>query len=532
MSETRDWVQPQVVTTGCCEASRWHLRLTGRDNDRSASRLAGIANNPAAPAGLLLAVARAGGRLPRLVLAERLSRESLLSDESPDLVATLVGAAVDAGDPHLLERLVGNGDFPPDAIAALALSPDHRVRAEVPWMTACPEQTLAALADDPHPEVRRSIAWLGGLSPELQTKLARDPDPAVRDAIGQRQGLSAEIVKILAQDEVATIRALVVEQADDSLAEELAADPDPEAREAAAGFERLSVEMMSALANDPVAAVRQELAWSGHLPGPVLAVLANDPDPEVRRRVALNAATPAAILAELLADPEDTVASAAVAKIAGHTHRPLPTLERLAASAERLSVEQLRDLVGGEFRSGCEPGPRPWPVEEAEDARHVLLAQCAVSRTARLRAVAAADRRLPAKVAAVLAGDRDPMVRRWLAAHCRHPEILSRLADAPAKGIGDALAANFHTPADVLERLPVKPHRLARSRNASGSLLAHLLDGADHVTRLAVAEHWNTPPETLAELARSDAERDVIRAACEHPALPVAVMWELVEAAG
>ncbi|RZU52155.1 hypothetical protein EV385_3998 [Krasilnikovia cinnamomea] len=530
MSETKDWVQPQVVTSGCCEGWRWHLRMTGPDNDRPQSRLAGIAYNPAAPAEVLLAIARSGGRLPRLVLAERLNGDSSLCEESPEIVAALVTAAIDTGDPHLLGRLVCTGDFPPDAIAALAVSPDHRVRAEVPWLAACPAQTLATLADDPHPEVRRAIAWQVRLSPELQAKLARDPDPVVREAIGEREDLSAEIVTILAQDEVASIRAHVVDQADDWLAEELATNPDPEARAAAAGSGRLSVEMMSALANDPVVEVRRWLSWSGNLPVPVLAILAHDPDPEIRRRVALNDATPAATLATLLVDPDDTVASAAVAQIAGQPHRPLPTLERLEASAERLSVEQLRDLVGGEYISGCEPGPRPWPVDEAEDARHTLLAQCAVSRKARLRALAAADRRLPAEIAAVLADDRDPTVRRWLARHCRHPEILNRFADAPAKGIGDALASNFHTPPDLLERLPAKPHRLARHWNASGTLLARLLDGADHVTRLAVAEHRNTPPETLAELARGDAERDVIRAACEHPALPITVMWELVEA--
>lgn len=530
MLETKDWVQPQVVTTGCCEGMRWHLRLTGPDNDRSGSRLAGIAVNPAASAAVLLAIARVGGRLPRLVLAERLRGDSLLCEEFPEVVTALVAAAIDTSDPDLLGRLALDGDFPTDAIATLAVSPDHRVRAEVPWMAACPKQTLAALADDPHPEIRRSIAWLTGLSTELQIKLARDPNPVVRDAIGQREALSAETVEVLARDEVAAIRAYVVEQTDDSLAEELATDPDPEARAATARSGRLSVEMMSALANDPVVEVRQALTWSAHLSQPVLAILAHDTDPEVRRAVALNAATPVASLAELLADPDDTVARTAVEQIAGHTHRPLPTLQRLEERAERLSIEQLRDLVGGEVRSSCEPGPRPWPVEDAEDARHTLLAQCAVSRAARLRAVAAADRRLPATLAAVLADDRDPTVRRWLARHCRHPEVLSRLANAPDKGIGNALASNIFTPPDVLERLPVKPHRLARNPNASGTLLARLLEGADHVTRIAVAEHENTPPETLAQLARGNAERDVIRAACEHPALPIAVMWELVEA--
>ncbi|BCJ74973.1 hypothetical protein CS0771_45170 [Catellatospora sp. IY07-71] len=170
----------------------------------------------------------------------------------------------------------------------------------------------------------------------------------------------------------------------------------------------------------------------------------------------------------------------------------------------------------------------PWPVEKSEEARLDLLARCATSRFARVRAAAATDWLLPADIAAVLAGDRNPMVRRWLAGRCRHPDVLRQLAEQPARGVGKALAANSCTPPDVLERLHVKPHHLARSWNATGPMLARLLDGADHATRLALAEHCETPPETLAELARSDAERDVIRAACAHRALPVAVMWDLL----
>ncbi|MGC5287114.1 hypothetical protein [Micromonospora sp. DT231] len=98
----------------------------------------------------------------------------------------------------------------------------------------------------------------------------------------------------------------------------------------------------------------------------------------------------------------------------------------------------------------------------------------------------------------------------------------------PVKGVGEALAANGQTPPDVLDRLPAKPHRLARNWNASAELLDRLLDGANHVTRLAVAEHENTRPGTLAALARGDVERDVLRAARAHPALPVTVMWELL----
>jgi hypothetical protein len=45
--------------------------------------------------------------------------------------------------------------------------------------------------------------------------------------------------------------------------------------------------------------------------------------------------------------------------------------------------------------------------------------------------------------------------------------------------------------------------------------------------RLAVAEHPKTPASALADLARGDAEADVIRAACANPALPLSVMREL-----
>lgn len=525
MSATGEWAQPKVIDTGCCEDARRRIRLTGPDYDRAQIRLAGLTKNPAVPVDVLVAIVEGGGRLPRLELAY-----SLGLDQRPEAVAALVSVVMKTGDPYLLHQLIFDGKFSPEQIATLAAAPDHRVRAEVPWIEGCPAQTVAALATDPHPEVRRSVAWLVDLSPELIVQLARDPDPVVRDAIAQRDGLPAMAVDLLARDEEVTIRASVVEQADSRLAEELAASPVAEARAAAAADGRLSAETLTALAGDPAVEVRHALMYAKHTPGPALAILAGDADPEVRRWVALHAATPPDTLAALTADPDETVARTAVAAIVGDaaSRRPLPSLERMEAGAQRLSVGELRDLVGGRLWLGCNPGPRPWPVEEAEDARLVLLGQCATSRFARVRAAAAADWRLPAGIAAVLAGDRNPMVRRWLARNCSYPEVLRQLAGQPGRGVGKALAANFHTPPDVLERLPVEPHRLARAWNTTGPMLARLLDGADHATRLAIAEHRETLPETLAELARSDAERDVLRAACAHPALPVAVMWDLL----
>lgn len=536
MPEPEEWVPPQVIRTGCCEGSRWRLRLAGPGNDRSQHRLAGLAQNPAATADVLLAVARHGGRLPRLVLAERMYQDTSINEQYPDAVHALVAAATETHDPHLLERIVYDAVFPPEAIAAFAVSPDHQVRASVPSMRACPPQTLAALADDPHPEVRRSVAVACDgtrTDRELLIKLARDPDPLVRQTVGDRiercQSLPDEAVEILARDPVAAVRASVIERAGDALAEDLATDPDPWVRVLAAGAGRLSAETMVLLAHDADVRVRRALTWSEHVSGPVLTVLATDPDPDVRRAVTFHSATSTDTRIALAADPSDQVAMAAVATFTDDTCRPLPTLEELEANAGRLSVEELRTLLGGEVWIGCDPGPRPWPVEEAREARLALLAQCAVSRFARLRALAAADRRLPPQIAAGLAADRDPMVRRWLATYCRHPEILSRLAEEPVKGVADALAGNSSTPPDVLEHLPAKPHRLARHRNVPGTLLARLLDGADHVTRIAVSENQNTPPEVLADLARGNAERDVIRAACAHPALPVTVMEELIE---
>ncbi|GAA1630262.1 hypothetical protein ACFQY4_36245 [Catellatospora bangladeshensis] len=534
MPETGDWPEPQMVHTGCCEGSRWRLRLPGPSSDRGQVRLAGLALNPSAPDDVLVALVRAGGRLPRLVLAEHFRYHTWLCEERPEVAAALVTVTTETGDPHLLERLKLVAAFPPDAIAALAVSPDYRVRAAVPWITGCPPETMAALAADPHPEVRRNTVWVDQLSPEIQIVLARDPDRAVRDAVSQRDALPAEARDILARDEDVEIRANVLDATDGGLtgevAEEMARHPDPDVRVWAAGTEPLSLETRWVLAGDPVPAVRQAVGLSGYTPGPVLATLADDADQEVRRRVALHGATPPESLQALAMDPDEEVARTAVTAISGKRHRPLPAFERLAASAGRLSVKQLRDLLGATVKSGCEPGPRPWPVEEAPDLRQALMARCAVSPDARLRAMAAADWWLPAETAAQLVSDRDPMVRRWLARHCRDKEILIRLAEAPDEGVGEALADNGYTPADVLEGLPAKPLRLARHRNASGSLLARLLVDADHATRIAIAENRNTPPTTLAGLALGDTERDVIHAACANAALPVETMWELVQA--
>ncbi|MBW8803875.1 MAG: hypothetical protein JF587_08445 [Catenulisporales bacterium] len=87
MVETGNWVEPEVTTTGCCELSRWQLRLAGAEDDCFQSRLAGLAVNSAAPADVLLAVARGGGRLPRLVLAERLCVDFTFCEEYPDVAA-------------------------------------------------------------------------------------------------------------------------------------------------------------------------------------------------------------------------------------------------------------------------------------------------------------------------------------------------------------------------------------------------------------------------------------------------------------
>ncbi|BCJ74972.1 hypothetical protein CS0771_45160 [Catellatospora sp. IY07-71] len=55
-SHRGDWVEPQVIDTGCCEDSRRRIRLTGPDHDRSQVRLAGLLKNPAAPAEVLVAI--------------------------------------------------------------------------------------------------------------------------------------------------------------------------------------------------------------------------------------------------------------------------------------------------------------------------------------------------------------------------------------------------------------------------------------------------------------------------------------------
>jgi hypothetical protein len=198
--------------------------LQGRDGEA----LLGLAENPRAPAGVLVALAG------RAEVATALARRPRLPMEVVD--ALLVHAA-DAAGAELASMLAWQPDLSPGAQAALCAHPSLRVRMALAHRAQVSDATQAALAADPALAVRETLArW--GARPPAMALLAADPSERVRLKLADWAPLPAALQAQLAQDASPRVRACLARNPAvlPEVQRALRADPDPWVRARARGL--------------------------------------------------------------------------------------------------------------------------------------------------------------------------------------------------------------------------------------------------------------------------------------------------------
>ncbi|MFJ9951819.1 hypothetical protein [Kitasatospora sp. NPDC091207] len=459
--------------------------------------LSGLAENPSLPQRLLDHLTTVADE----DLCEALVRRDALTARQARNLAR-------RSDPWTLRELIARGalplqDIPPDdpwsAVAAagradvpaawihdLARHSDASVRVALVEYGGHSEDLLALLADDSHLAVVCAVAESAALPARLARRLAARPVLPVRDALARNTATPPDVLAAL----LANGGGPPVERCG-RCADLPRACGDHEAgvqalRTAALQNPATPATGLEQFRDSPDVRVRAALAGRPDLSDELYRRLATDPDDLVRREAAANPAVGEPLIRVLAADPDRSVRTAVTANPA----LPMSLLTRLAP-AVRL-------------------GTGLWPRVAAASPEE--LRDLARSTTAQLRAMAATRPDLPADLAAALARDADPSVAKRVATHpALAPHLLHGLAERHGPSLYPSLARNPRCPPDLLHTMAVT--------TALG-----------HDALLAVAQHPSASAATLRLCLESPYER-VRAAAAANPALPVAAMVRLLEAA-
>ncbi|MEV7831537.1 hypothetical protein AB0P12_13040 [Streptomyces subrutilus] len=486
--------------------------------------LHGLAANPALPAALL-------DRLVALVV-ERSTRPGPGDEPSSGWLATELAYRPDL-DPGRARALAALGE--PLAVllayrgrlAPADVDPVRQPYAAVALLDAGfgEPSTARLLAAHPEPGVRWKLASCPGLPADVEDALAADPDAGVtaefalwagpRAAARLARHPHAEVRYAAAGNEAAGPAALAAPITGDALPPAASCrvcdGPDvpftphpyaaPDVRElrpdASCGGAHASTvhetrqrallnpstpaELALAHAGGPATALRRALAGRTDLPAAAYARFAADPDPAVRAAVAANPATGEPLVRALAADAHTEVRRAA----ARHPRLPLDLLPALASTT----------------RAAPEPMPRLAAATEAELARLAAAPQAPVRRwVARVPT-------LPRELAQELAADPDASVARAVAPH---PGLSQEALHAMAARHG----------AQVLASVAANPA-------ASGALL-EVLAGHEPPVRKALSAVAVHPNATAAALLPCLADGRAGPSAAAHPALPAAVLADLL----
>ncbi|MFF7209466.1 hypothetical protein ACFZAU_02890 [Streptomyces sp. NPDC008238] len=480
-----------------------------------------LAGNPSLPRELVdRLIATAGGELAdALACRADLTRAqvAVLAARGEDAALQLAYAGrlapadVDpVTQPLVALALLGERAGPPEwtRLLARARSVEHREKlAECPDL---PEDVAWTLAADPEVQVVAELAlWT---TSGLLGRLAEHPHAGVRRAVAVNQATPPEVLAALLDgDALPSARSCHVCEG----------EPDPPwdycegahestvhaMRYAALGNPATPAAAAAAFAGHPSWLLRRELAARTDLPPQAYTRLAADTDPRIRARLADNPAIGEALIRTLAADDD-----AAVRQRTAHNPAvPLDVLCRLAAGV----------------RTGSAPLPRVASASPAE------LAELAASPDPAVRMLAARRSDLPDGIRDALARDPDAKV---VAAVASHPGLtedrLAAMVDRHGVRVAAAVAANPGGTAALLERLARRrpPARkalreIARHPHATAAALVACLD--DRRARLIAAGHPALPPAVIAELLADD-DWEVAGAAAANPSLPVAEMTRLV----
>ncbi|KUL31253.1 hypothetical protein [Actinoplanes awajinensis] len=476
--------------------------------------LEGLAVNPALPGPLLL----------RLIAEHSGAAADGLAEREP-LPATAVTAMAGHPDPWVRAALAGNRSVAAEIRLRLHDDPDPLVR-----------QWIQNVRDLPRPEsalsriLERYLSWsergmltdpelIGELMEEatrdrrLVALLTRHPDDRFRTAACVFGSVDPDLREILLRDRSATVRsrmaAILTERARPSTAADL---------DGIRGMRRGSV-LTAPLSPELLARVLAEgdeddlavLTYNDHLPPEAVAALLAHPLPAVRRAFAGRRQLTAAQAVRLGADPDPSVRTAV-------SLHPVLTEEQLSAI---------------DIDPGSAGSDRHYPKPSRE-----VLARWATSVNPLLRRRAAEDSRLPAALAAGLAGDTDREVRMRVGRF--HPAVvppalmLESYLDRPHAGrcgCGIRMLRHADFPVAGLARFATHDSPAVRllatyDPQADPALLEDLLTDPDQEVRRAAARSRHLPVARIVALLD---EPELRGFAAANPALPVTEMARRLE---
>ena len=283
------------------------------------------------------------------------------------------------------------------------------------------------------------------------------------------------------------------------LLSEIAPEDDPSGFELDGKYRHTPVEMLPQLA-------RRNLAKNTSTPVHILEMLAIDNNVEVRYELAKNPNTPVKILAQLATDYKAWVRY----DLAKNPNVPASILSELASDTD----------AGVRRNVAANPNT---PVE--------ILSKLATDNNYGVRYSVASNPNTPVEILVELATDHHSYIRQYIAANPNTPvHILSKLATDSHAAVCQYIAANPNTPITLLQQLLSYDHERVL-KFAVPRFLTHNLDKLSVVlqhypkdsqpgySRLVILFHPQVPANLLVENRRSDAwlERYAI---AQHPNTP------------
>jgi hypothetical protein len=478
--------------------------------------LCGLAGNPSLPADLVDVLIRDGDAE---ILADLVERTDLTQAQTTALVARcdprMIALLVRHGladaeprhfdDPAIAIQLIGCGLGAPEILARLAHGPDPAIRRLIAdQVTPLPEEITRAFAADTDIRLVATVAGWGELPDDVARALARHPDREVRSELAANPSGTVPpdvLVELLTTGGDAPITTCGACRANPS--------PDERCHTHSAGLE---VIRSYALRNEstPVAALldyvdaddasdRATLAAREDLPPTLLARLADDIEDFVRATVAENPSTPADTLRTLACDTSVNV-------------------RRAVGSNPNIPLDLLFDLA---VRTRL-----PLHIPRIDRASEHELRGIAASRSARVRALAAARPDLPEDLCATLTDDPDPGVAKHLADRPGlNADDLRLLAARHGPRLYSAIARNPNCPPELLHTMARNSQtvqkalrEIAKHSAAEPRTLILCLD--DREARQQAAANPAMPADALVALVESPDRRDAYTAAA-NPSLPV-----------
>lgn len=478
--------------------------------------LCGLATNPSLPPELVDVLIRDGDDEILTDLVERtdLTRAqtmSLVVRCDPRMIALLVRHGLAEAeprhfdDPAIAIQLISGGLGTPEILARLAHDSDPAIRRLVAdEVRPLPYEITRIFAAGTDIRLVAAVAGWGELPADVARALARHPDREVRSELASNPSGTVPpdvLAELLTSGGDAPITTCGACRANPS--------PNERCHTHSAG---LDVIRSYALRNEstPLAALldyadadnasdRAAVAAREDLPPALLARLANDVEDFVRTTVAENPSTPVDTLRTLARDTSANVRRA----VGSNPNIPLDLLFDLSQHT-RLPLRSPR-------------------IDRATERE---LRGIAVSRSARVRALAAARPDLPDDLSATLADDPDPGVAKHLADRPRlNADDLRLLAARHGPRLYSAIARNPNCPPELLHTMARNSQTVQKAlreiaRHPAAEPRTLILCLNDQEARQQAAANPALPVDALIALAEGPDRRDAYTAAT-NPSLPV-----------